>query len=64
VFKVRIVNREVKKLGKFFREGRSLFLGLKDGIVELEELQLAGKQKGSGSDYLFLADSAKITRGQ
>ena len=64
LFKVRIVSREGNKLGKFFREDKSLFLGLKDGIVELEELQLAGKQKGSGSDYLFLADSAKITRGQ
>lgn len=39
------------------REGKRLFLMLADGSLELLELQLEGKKKGSAADYLFLVNN-------
>lgn len=36
------------------RAGKQLFLDLSDGTLELLELQLEGKKRGSAVDYLFL----------
>lgn len=38
-----------------FREEKSLFLVLSDGVIELKEIQLEGKTRGFSQDYLFLA---------
>lgn len=37
------------------RAGKQLFLDLQDGTLELLELQLEGKKRGSAVDYLFLS---------
>jgi methionyl-tRNA formyltransferase len=45
-----------QSIGKIFRQDKSLYLQLEDGSLELVELQLEGKNKMSGSDYLFLVN--------
>ena len=42
---------------QFIRDGKKLLAGVKAGMLEIEELQLEGKNKGSGEDYLFLNGS-------
>jgi methionyl-tRNA formyltransferase len=42
---------------KIIKLGKKLYLRLDDGILELEELQLEGKNIGKSTDYLFLANS-------
>ncbi len=37
-----------------FKEDGKLFLQLHDGVLELQELQLEGKNRGGAKDYLFL----------
>ena len=37
------------------KHGKTLLLPLKNGILELKEVQLEGKQRRSAKDYLFLA---------
>lgn len=39
---------------EIFRIGKQLFLRLKDGYLELLEIQLEGKNRGEAKDYLFL----------
>lgn len=43
-----------------FRTGKSLFINLQGKTLELLELQLEGKSKGSASDYLYLAGAALV----
>ncbi|MEP7103873.1 MAG: methionyl-tRNA formyltransferase [Candidatus Dojkabacteria bacterium] len=50
-----MVNDSLDKI-KIEREGKSLFLNLRNGSLELLEVQLEGKQRRSASDYLFLAE--------
>lgn len=45
---------EVQGDKKIFRSGKQLFLKLKDGYLELLEVQLEGKNRGEGKDYLYL----------
>lgn len=47
------VTHQFQKLA-IFREGKKLYLALNDGTIELEELQLEGKNKRQASHYLFL----------
>lgn len=42
--------------GKFKRIGAKLVIICRDGLLELSEVQLEGKQRRPSSDYLFLAD--------
>ncbi|MFQ5493110.1 MAG: methionyl-tRNA formyltransferase [Candidatus Dojkabacteria bacterium] len=46
--------------GKLVREGKDLILKMKDGKVRLDELQLEGKKRDTGKNYLFLAGKARI----
>lgn len=39
---------------KILRDGKRLFLTLQDGTLELLEIQLEGKQRRAGEEYLFL----------
>lgn len=45
--------------GMLVRKGKALYLQLRDGLIELGEIQLEGKQKRDASEYLFL-DGVKI----
>lgn len=51
-------NQNIKNVKKtvLFSEDKKLFLQLKDGVLELEEVQLEGKQRGSGEEYLYLVE--------
>jgi methionyl-tRNA formyltransferase len=50
---LQITNDELR----IFKEGKKLYLGLKNGCLELLEVQLEGKQRRLSVDYLFLANS-------
>lgn len=41
------------------RQGKKLYLPLADGLLEITELQLAGKSRNTAENYLFLATSQK-----
>jgi len=44
---------------QIFKEQKKIYLGLSDGVLELNKLQLEGKKVGSATDYLFL-DKAEL----
>ena len=46
-----------EEIGEMVREGKSLFLRLEGGALELQKIQLEGKKIGSSEDYLYLAGS-------
>lgn len=62
--RLRIFGSEVTNLQhnknhmQIFREGKNLYLSLKDGSLLLKEIQLEGKQRMSAKDYLFLAEES------
>jgi methionyl-tRNA formyltransferase len=39
-----------------FRSGKDIYLELNNGYLRLDEVQLEGKRRMSGKDYLFLAN--------
>ncbi len=47
--------KEVIGVGQVMRSGKCLYLKLKDGFLKLLEVQLEGKERRKGSEYLFLA---------
>ena len=65
IFKSEISERQNKeediyKAGMIFKENKKLFLMLRNGVLELKEIQLEGKNIIGGSDGLFLDKAAMI----
>ncbi len=54
IFKTKLVDKEINlKPGEILIENReSLFVGTKDGIIAIDELQLAGKKRMKTEDFL------------
>lgn len=48
-------NEDKNMAGKLFRKNKTIFVGLKDGALEILEAKLEGKGLMSGKEYLFLA---------
>lgn len=43
---------------QIFKEYKKLYLALKDGVLELQKLQMEGKKLGNAEDYLYLDKSS------
>ncbi len=43
-----------------FKQNKKLYLQLSNGVLELLEVQIEGKKKGSGHEYLWLASENKV----
>jgi methionyl-tRNA formyltransferase len=58
IFKAAIADKDLDTsksvTNPLFKESGKLYLKLSDGVLELQEVQLEGKSKMSGKDYLFL----------
>lgn len=54
IFKAK-VSKEKGGQGELFVKEKELYLGLKGGSLRLLEVQLEGKNRGSGKSYLYLA---------
>lgn len=55
IFRAKIHDRSTfEAIGKIFRKDKSLLLQLKDGTLELLEVQLEGKNRMEAPNYLFL----------
>jgi len=54
IYKALISNEKIKG-NLIIRDGKKLYLCLKDGCLELIEVQLEGKNRGKAHDYLYLS---------
>lgn len=50
-----MINNLTRSEFKIFKSGKKLCLGLKDGVLELVEIQLEGKDRAQARNYLYLA---------
>ncbi len=67
VFKAKMANEDMQsvfgtKAGKLgvIRQGKQLFLQLANGYLELLELQVEGKRRGTAVEYTYLATNSQI----
>lgn len=58
VFKAKLVDCKPSKLRQLavYRQDNNLLLGLADGTLLLQDIQLEGKRRMSAKDYLFIAE--------
>ncbi len=56
IFKSEIYDDQSGEVFKISREGKKLLLNLKNGRLELQEVQLEGKKRDQAINYLYLAE--------
>lgn len=57
VYPLNIIENSNTKIGELFKHNKSLFVKCGDGFIELEDLQLEGKNRMNGKEYLYLIGS-------